>query len=89
MKIQLIAVVFIIIMIPIITVTALYIRSEIDTITLQSKYNTKLSVATYDSVIAFQINTVNNRYSSVSDSKIRDIDAAVNTFFNSLGIVKH
>ena len=82
MKIQLIAVVFIIIMIPIITVTALYIRSEIDTITLQSKYNTKLSVATYDSVIAFQINTVNNRYSSVSDSKIRDIDAAVNTFFN-------
>ena len=85
MKIQFIAVVFIIIMIPIITVTALYIRSEIDTITLQSKYNTKLSVATYDSVIAFQINTVNNRYSSVSDSKIRDIDAAVNTFFNSLG----
>ena len=41
MKIQFIAVVFIIIMIPIITVTALYIRSEIDTITLQSKYNTK------------------------------------------------
>lgn len=85
MKIQHIAVVFIIIMIPIITVTSLYIRSEIDTITLQSKYNTKLSVATYDSVIAFQINTVNNRYSSVSDSKIRDIEAAVNTFFNSLG----
>ncbi len=84
MKIQYIAVIFIIIALPISMVTAYYIGTQIDTIKLQIKYNEKLTTSTYDAITAFQINTTNNRYSSVSDSKIRDIEAAVSTFFNSL-----
>ena len=34
---------------------------------------------------AFRLNTINNKYSSISDSKIRDIEASINTFYNSLG----
>lgn len=85
MKMQHIAVIFVIIIIPISIITSFYISTQIDTITLQTEYDTKLSDATYGAVKAFQINTVNNRYSTVSDSKIRDIEASVNTFFNSLG----
>ncbi len=84
MKIQYIAVVFVIIIMPIALVISSYIGTQIDTIDLQVEYNTKLNDSTYDAVKAFQINTVNNRYSSISNSKIRDIEAAVNTFYNAL-----
>ncbi len=84
MKIQYIAVIFVIIILPIAIVMSSYIGSQIDTITLQTKYDTKLTNATYDAISALQINTVNNRYSSVSDSKIRDIEASINTFYNSM-----
>lgn len=84
MKIQYIAVIFIVIILPISMVMFSYIGSQMDTIKLQTEYNTKLSSSTYDAIKALQINTVNNRYSSISDSKIRDIEAAISTFYNSL-----
>ena len=84
MKIQHIAVIFVIIILPIAMVMSSYIGSQIDTITLQTKYDTKLTNATYDAITAWQINTVNNRYSTVSDSKIRDIEASIKTFYNSM-----
>lgn len=84
MKIQYIAVIFIIIIVPIVMVTASYINSQMDTIRLQSNYNSILIDSTYDAIRAFQINTVNNRYSSISDSKIRDIEAAINSFYTAL-----
>lgn len=84
MKIQYLAVIFIVIVLPISMVLSYYMQTQIDTINSQTNYNTKLYSSTYDAVKAFQINTVNNRYSSVSNSKIRDIEAAVNTFYNSL-----
>ncbi len=84
MKIQYIAVIFVVIILPIAMVMSSYIGAQIDTITLQTEYNTKLTEATYDAIKAFQINTVNNRYSTVSDSKIRDIEASINTFYSSL-----
>ena len=84
MKIQYIAVIFIVIILPISMVMFSYIGSQMDTITLQTEYNTKLTSSTYDAIKALQINTVNNRYSSISDSKIRDIEAAISTFYNSL-----
>lgn len=81
-KAQHLAIIFIIIILPISLVLSNYIQSQIDTITLQTQYNSRLYESTYDAVQAFQINTVNNRYSSISDSKIRDIEASVNTFYN-------
>ena len=85
MKLQHLAIIFVIIMLPISMVITLYIQSQIDTISLQTKYSTELQTATHDAIKAFQLNTINNKYSTVSDSKIRDIEASINTFYNSLG----
>ena len=65
-------------------VMSTYIQNQIDAILLQAKYDSNLINATYDAVKAFQLNTVNNKYSGISNSKIRDIEASVNTFYNSL-----
>lgn len=85
MKLQYIAIIFILIMLPINLVLSAYIDNQIDTLKLQTTYTTALNTATYDALKAFQINSTNNKYSSLSDSKIRDIEASVSTFYNSLG----
>lgn len=84
MKLQHLAVIFVIIIVPISLVMASYIQNQIDAIAMQTDYDRTLISATYDAVKAFQLNTVNNKYSNISDSKIRDIEASVNTFYNSL-----
>jgi hypothetical protein len=85
MKLQHLAIIFVIIILPISLVIGEYIGAQIDTIYIQTQYNTRLQNATYDAIKAFQLNTTNNKYSSISDSKIRDIEASINTFYNSLG----
>ena len=84
MKLQYLAVIFVIIILPVSIVMSSYIQNQIDTITLQTLYKTKLDNSTYDALKAFQINSVNNKYSSISNSKIRDIEASINTFYNSM-----
>ena len=84
MKIQHLAIIFIIIIVPISLVLGEYIQTQIDTIYVQSDYNKKLQDACYDAMKAFQINTINNKYSSLNDSKIRDIEASITAFYNSL-----
>lgn len=84
MKFQYLAVIFVIIMLPIVLVMSFYVGTQTDVMKRQGEYRTYLSDATYDAIKAFQINTTNSYYSSVSDSKIRDIEAAVNSFYNSL-----
>lgn len=84
MKFQYLAVIFVIIMLPIVLVMSFYVQTQTDVMKRQGEYRTYLSDATHDAVKAFQINTTNSYYSSVSDSKIRDIEAAVNAFYNSL-----
>ena len=86
MKLQHIAIVFVIIILPITIIMSSYISNQIEAIEIQTAYDKNIISATYDAVKAFQINTTNNKYSSISDSKIRDIEAAVNTFYNSLNI---
>lgn len=51
---------------------------------MQTKYDTKLSSATYDALQAFQMNTINSDTSDLANSKLRDIEASVNIFFNSI-----
>lgn len=85
MKLQHLAIIFVVIMLPISIVISEYIQMQIDTIHLQTLYSSRLETATYDAIKAFQLNTLNNKYSTVSDSKIRDIEASISTFYNSLG----
>ena len=85
MKLQHLAIIFVVIMLPISMVITYYIQTQIDTIHMQTLYSSKLHTATHDAIKAFQLNTINNKYSSISDSKIRDIEASISTFYNSLG----
>ena len=72
------------VVIPLLLVLSYYISLQVDTITLQNSYNTKLLDATYDAMSAFEINTANEDLSSVSDSLRTIIEASNNVFFNTL-----
>lgn len=84
MKIQSLAIMFIIIILPISLVMQTYVQNRVETLSMQSQYDSKLTSATYDSLKAYQLNSFNNDTSDLTNSKIRDIEAAVNTFFSSL-----
>ena len=84
MKIQNLAVIFIIIILPISMVLTVYVQNQVQTLQLQVSYDTKLTNATYDALKAFQLNTVNSSTSDLANSKLRDIEASVNSFFNSI-----
>lgn len=84
MKLQTLTVIFIIIILPITMVVSQYIKTEISTITLQSEYDTKLNNATYDAIKAFQLNESNSTTENIATEKIRDVNASVNSFYNSM-----
>lgn len=84
MKLQNLTVIFSIIIIPVTLILSAYIGSQIDTASLQQSYDTKLMDATHDAVVAFELNSENNNYSTNADSIRRDIKAALNTFSSSL-----
>ncbi len=84
MKYQSLAVIFIIIMLPISMVLTSYVQNQVKTLELQISYDTKLTNATYDALKAFQLNAFNSSTSDIANSKLRDIEASVNTFFNSM-----
>ena len=84
MKLQSLAVIFVIIILPISLILGVYIDNQIETLRYQNSYDAKLNNATYDALKTFQLNTINNSTSDIPDSKIRDIEASVNSFFNSI-----
>jgi len=84
MKLQTLAVIFVIIMIPISLVISAYVGTQIDTVVLQTSYDTRLSNATYDAIKAYQINETNSTTQNIYSEKMRDIEASINIFYNSL-----
>lgn len=84
MKIQSLAIIFIIIIMPISIVLSEYINNKITTEQTELVYHTRLLNSTYDAIKAYQLNTVNNAFGDVTNKKIEDIEAAANTFYNSL-----
>ena len=60
MKLQHLAVIFVIIIMPIALILSQYVDYHIDAINLRHTYDTKLLDATYYSIKAYQLNTVNN-----------------------------
>lgn len=84
MKIQELAIIFIIIIIPISLVLSVYTQYQIQTLNTQTQYDMQLTMATYDAIKAFQINTANSTMSDISTSKIRDVEASVQAFKNSI-----
>lgn len=84
MKLQNLAVIFAIIILPIVIILSYYIHGEVDTIALQTSYDTKLIDSTHDAMSSFEINTANEDLSSVADSLRSIIEASCNVFFNTL-----
>ena len=84
MKLQNLAVIFIIIILPISVVLANYTANRVQTLRLQISYDEKLDNATADAVEAFQINTFNGDESVFANYKIENIEAAVNAFYTSV-----
>lgn len=84
MKIQGLAIIAIIIILPMSIILNSYSRNQLKTLDLQVQYDSKLNNATYDAIKAFQLNMSNSSTSELVNSKMRDINASVNTFYNSL-----
>ena len=89
MRIQNLAVIFVIIILPITLVLQAYIRNLTNVTNIEARYNEILMSSTYDAVRAYQMNTINNDYSGVNTSRQRDVKASVNSFFNSLATGLH
>ena len=84
MSLDKLAIIFFIIILPISIVLIAYSNAQVNTLNMQVSYDGKLKSATYDAVKAFQTNTLNSSTSDLANSKIRDIEASVNAFFNSM-----
>ena len=84
MKIQGLAIIFILIILPITLVIGEYANTQKDVIELELLYDSRLITATHDALKAFQINTFNDAASDIADSKISSIEASVNAFYNSM-----
>ena len=84
MKLSHIIVFFVLIILPITLVIGVYLDTETRTVQLKNKYDAFLIDSTYDGMKAFQLNSFNNEYSTISNSKIRDIEAAIKTYFSTL-----
>lgn len=84
MKLQNLAVIFICIALPLSMILSTYTQSRVQTLELQTSYDVKLDNATADAVTAFQINTYNGDESILANYKMENIEAAVNTFYNSM-----
>ena len=70
MKIQALAVLSIIIILPMAILLNSYSSNQIKTLDLQVSYDSKLQNATYDAIKAFQLNMSNSATSDITNSKI-------------------
>lgn len=83
MKIQHLAVIFIIIIMPIVIVFSEYMNTQIKFIKIDETYDKRLLNSTYDAIKSFQLNTMNS-YRHSAESRVNNAVAACNTFFNSI-----
>lgn len=84
MKLQHLIIVFLVIMLPMALIMSQYTGLQIDTLATKTKYDTALLGATFDTMSAFELNTVNSDKSSVIGEEIRDLEAVISTFSTSL-----
>lgn len=84
MKIEVLAVIFIIIIIPITIIIGEYASTQIEILKLEQAYDSRLITATHDALKVFQINTFNDETSNIVDRRINIIEASANAFYNAL-----
>lgn len=84
MKLQNLIVIFIIIILPVMLITSLYISTGLRTIELQARYDTGLINATHDAIYAFEQNTANIKLSDNPEIKRSIINSSIKMFEKSL-----
>ena len=87
MKLQNLAIIFLVITIPLIVILSYYLNMQQQTLRLQAEYDTKLAEATKEGIKAFEVNTVDwsEWVSEVSSQTTRNnVQAVINTFITSL-----
>ncbi len=84
MKVQNLAIIFLVIAIPLIMILSYYLNLQRDTLELQAQYDTKLAEATKEGIKAFEVNTVDWSDSVSTETARRNATATVNAFITSL-----
>ena len=84
MKLESLIIIFVILIMPMTMVLTDYIDNKIEILETEMSYDTKLFNSTADAIKAYQLNNVNNALGDVTNERIEGIEAAVNTFYNSL-----
>ncbi len=84
MKLSNLIVIFLALALPVILVLSFYVSLQVDTARLRGTYDSYLINAAHETMVAFELNTTRSRYSSIADSKIRDLEAAKNVFPSTL-----
>ncbi len=84
MKLQNLVIIFLALALPVIIILSVYVGLQVKTAFLRANYDDALIDASHQTVTAFQLNTTNNKYLTVADTKIRDIEAALNIFSSTL-----
>ena len=84
MKIQELAIIFVIIILPISLILSEYTQFQIKTISMQTEYDSKLTIATYDAIKAYQLNSKNESFNDMANLNLIGLEASINTFRNSI-----
>ena len=84
MKIEHLAVVFVLIILPIDIVLGLYLDAQMNTIRNQAMYDSKLVDCVYDAMKVYQSNSIADTENDVVTAKMENIEASANTFLSSL-----
>ena len=84
MKIQHLAIIFLLIILPIDIVLGLYLDAQINTLKNQSLYDSRLVGCVYDALEVYQANSIVDTESDIVTSKMDNIEASASTFLTSL-----
>lgn len=84
MKLQNLIIIFLAVALPVILVLAIYVELQVDTATLKAQYNDYLVNAAHETIVAYQLNTLNDKYANNTDPRLRNITAALNIFASNL-----
>lgn len=84
MKIEHLAVIFVLIILPIDIVLGLYLDAQMNTIRNQAMYDSKLVDCVYDAMKVYQSNSIVDTENNIVTTKMENIEASANTFLSSL-----
>lgn len=84
MKLQNLLIIFVAIALPVILIVSVFVQLQVDTASLRARYNDYLVNAAHETIMAFQINTDNDKHSDVPDKKAKDIEASLNIFSSTM-----